>query len=372
MLSRPHRALRSVRVVPDGGHLDHVPAAPRAARAAPRTRSCSRPGAGHLSRALQVGAAAAVAVVATGIGSLLASSPPPDQLTAPVPRSTRRSCSSRTSTPRRAFLGRLRRSRSAPGSGSTPARRTSQPERVRVARDPRRVARPERSSLPRRARPFDRHRPWPRRRSASRSRVARPGASSTSSGGSSSRAVSATCAACATRRRASPGASASGGSHALHRRGARRLRHRLRHRGSRLLRRRGGGAATGRPGRLAAVAPRCNDKLAPVRPGGATWSNRVPCGCTRHPSRSRSRPCARRSPRSEELSARIALPVSKILALARGRSLRLAVGSSRPATGSCMPGRTASIPRSRTTGTARSTNAPTRSPGAGQVTVTRL
>jgi Putative zinc-finger len=41
------------------------------------------------SRALQVGAAAAVAVVATGIGTLLASSPPPTtELTAPVPKST--------------------------------------------------------------------------------------------------------------------------------------------------------------------------------------------------------------------------------------------------------------------------------------------
>jgi predicted anti-sigma-YlaC factor YlaD len=41
-----------------------------------------------VSRALQVGAAAAVAVVATGIGALLASSPPPASLTAPVPKPT--------------------------------------------------------------------------------------------------------------------------------------------------------------------------------------------------------------------------------------------------------------------------------------------
>ena len=41
-----------------------------------------------VSRALQVGAAAAVAVVATGIGTLLASAPPPAQLTAPVQKPT--------------------------------------------------------------------------------------------------------------------------------------------------------------------------------------------------------------------------------------------------------------------------------------------
>jgi hypothetical protein len=41
-----------------------------------------------VSRALQVGAAAAVAVVATSIGTLLASSPPPSSLTAPVPKPT--------------------------------------------------------------------------------------------------------------------------------------------------------------------------------------------------------------------------------------------------------------------------------------------
>jgi len=41
-----------------------------------------------VSRALQIGAAAAVAVVATGVGTLLASSPPPSLLTAPVPKPT--------------------------------------------------------------------------------------------------------------------------------------------------------------------------------------------------------------------------------------------------------------------------------------------
>src|SRR5262245_48808778 len=43
-----------------------------------------------VSRALQVGAAAAVAIVATSIGTLLASSPPPSAgLTAPVPTPTK-------------------------------------------------------------------------------------------------------------------------------------------------------------------------------------------------------------------------------------------------------------------------------------------
>jgi ferric-dicitrate binding protein FerR (iron transport regulator) len=41
-----------------------------------------------VSRALQVGAAAAVAVVATGVGTLLASAPPPSRLTAPVPKTS--------------------------------------------------------------------------------------------------------------------------------------------------------------------------------------------------------------------------------------------------------------------------------------------
>jgi hypothetical protein len=38
-------------------------------------------------------------------------------------------------------------------------------------------------------------------------------------------------------------------------------------------------------------------------------------------------------PRSDELNARIALPVSRVLKLARGGRLRVAVGSTKPATG---------------------------------------
>ena len=41
--------------------------------------------------------------------------------------------------------------------------------------------------------------------------------------------------------------------------------------------------------------------------------------------------------RSEELNAKIALPVARVLKLARGAQLRIAVGSAKPATGNYRP-----------------------------------
>jgi hypothetical protein len=80
----------------------------------------------------------------------------------------------------------------------------------------------------------------------------------------------------------------------------------------------------------------CNDKLNAIRPGRATWVGgilRLNAPVVAVPKNA----VCTALPRSEELNARIRLPVSRIAALKRGASIRIAVGSNRPATGTYRP-----------------------------------
>ena len=80
----------------------------------------------------------------------------------------------------------------------------------------------------------------------------------------------------------------------------------------------------------------CNDPLLVRRAARATWSN----GVLRvlGPSVSVGKKAVCTAPvRSDELNAKIALPVARVLKLARGAQLRIAVGSARPATGNYRP-----------------------------------
>jgi hypothetical protein len=81
---------------------------------------------------------------------------------------------------------------------------------------------------------------------------------------------------------------------------------------------------------------RCNDPLLVKRAGLASWSNgllRVQ-GPTVEVAK---KAVCTAAVRSEELNARIALPVARVMKLARGAQLRIAVGSAKPATGSYRP-----------------------------------
>jgi hypothetical protein len=80
----------------------------------------------------------------------------------------------------------------------------------------------------------------------------------------------------------------------------------------------------------------CNDSLGAVRPGWATWSSGVLRVQGPTLELSKTAVCSA-VPRSDELNARIVLPVSRIQALKRGGQLRFAVGTDSPATGSYRP-----------------------------------
>jgi hypothetical protein len=80
----------------------------------------------------------------------------------------------------------------------------------------------------------------------------------------------------------------------------------------------------------------CNDPLAAVRPGRATWSGGVLRVQGPTFELAKTAVCSV-VPRSDELNVRIPLPASRILALKRGGSLRLSVGTDRAATGSYRP-----------------------------------
>ena len=80
----------------------------------------------------------------------------------------------------------------------------------------------------------------------------------------------------------------------------------------------------------------CNDPLLVKRAGRATWSQGVLR--VKGPTVEVSKKAVCTAPvRSEELNARIALPVARVLKLARGAQLRIGVGSGKPATGSYRP-----------------------------------
>ena len=80
----------------------------------------------------------------------------------------------------------------------------------------------------------------------------------------------------------------------------------------------------------------CSDPLLVRRGARATWSN----GVLRvlGPSVAVGKKAVCTAPvRSDELNAKIALPVARVMKLARGAQLRIAVGSARPATGNYRP-----------------------------------
>lgn len=81
---------------------------------------------------------------------------------------------------------------------------------------------------------------------------------------------------------------------------------------------------------------RCSDPLLVMRGGRATWSNGVLRVQAPTVAVSKKAVCTA-ALRSEELNARIALPVERVLKLARGGKIRVAVGSAKPATGSYRP-----------------------------------
>jgi hypothetical protein len=80
----------------------------------------------------------------------------------------------------------------------------------------------------------------------------------------------------------------------------------------------------------------CSDPLLVKRAARATWSN----GVLRvfGPSVALSRKAVCTAPvRSDELNAKLALPLARVLKLARGAQLRITVGSAKPATGNYRP-----------------------------------
>ena len=80
----------------------------------------------------------------------------------------------------------------------------------------------------------------------------------------------------------------------------------------------------------------CNDPLFVKRAGRASWSNGVlrVQGPTVEVA---TKAVCTAAVRTEELNARIALPMARVMKLARGAQLRIAVGSAKPATGSYRP-----------------------------------
>jgi hypothetical protein len=76
----------------------------------------------------------------------------------------------------------------------------------------------------------------------------------------------------------------------------------------------------------------CNDTLNAIRPGRASWVNGVLRLNAPVVAVAKDAVCSVR-PRSEELNARLPLPVARISSLKRGASIRIPVGSNRPATG---------------------------------------
>ena len=84
-----------------------------------------------VGRLLQVGAAAAVAALAAGIGALLPTSPQPPNLTAPVGKPTAEPSSRFRTSMRRRACHSIRRSRSGRASGSIRAAPTSNIPAVR-------------------------------------------------------------------------------------------------------------------------------------------------------------------------------------------------------------------------------------------------
>jgi hypothetical protein len=80
----------------------------------------------------------------------------------------------------------------------------------------------------------------------------------------------------------------------------------------------------------------CSDPLLVERAGRATWSKGVLR--VQGPTVELAKNAVCTAPvRSEELNARIVLPVARVLKLARGAQLRVAVGSAKHATGSYRP-----------------------------------
>jgi len=80
----------------------------------------------------------------------------------------------------------------------------------------------------------------------------------------------------------------------------------------------------------------CNDPLLVKRGGRATWSQGVLRVQAPTVEVSKKAVCTA-AVRSEELNARVALPVARVLKLARGAQIQIAVGSAKPATGSYRP-----------------------------------
>jgi hypothetical protein len=80
----------------------------------------------------------------------------------------------------------------------------------------------------------------------------------------------------------------------------------------------------------------CNDPLLVKRAGRATWSQGVLRVQGPTVEVSKKAVCTA-AVRSDELNARITLPVARVLKLARGAQIRIAVGSAKPATGSYRP-----------------------------------
>jgi len=80
----------------------------------------------------------------------------------------------------------------------------------------------------------------------------------------------------------------------------------------------------------------CDDPLATLRPGRASWSNgllrvRAPVVAV-----AKTAVCTA-LPRSEEFEATVSLPVSRVLQLKRGGRIEVAVGSAKPRTGTYRP-----------------------------------
>ena len=80
----------------------------------------------------------------------------------------------------------------------------------------------------------------------------------------------------------------------------------------------------------------CNDPLLVKRAGRASWSQGVLRVQGPTVEVAKNAVCTA-AVRSEELNARIALPVARVLKLARGGQLRIPVGSAKPATGIYRP-----------------------------------
>ena len=123
----------------------------------------------------------------------------------------------------------------------------------------------------------------------------------------------------------------------LARRGGRcdREGRRERHRGARLVRRRRGGASTRRARRLAAQPELQRSPARQARRPRNVVEWRAPGA---GPTVAVGKKAVCTAPvRSEELNAKIALPVARVLKLARGAQLRIAVGSAKPATGNYRP-----------------------------------